>query len=240
MTGEAHDPKRALCATSPWLGLALGLVAAGLLIGVIQAVHPIFRVGKEFDVPSIGMPTELFLAHRREQDKVDRQHAMSYLGGLGLLMTLALGAREALARRFWLAPLLGAPLGIAGGAIGGLLGSMVFVYVRNNIGQAELNHTIGTQLAIGLPLGFGIGLGAGLAKGTLTGVLKSASAGLAAGGLAAALYPVLISLALPGASTDSLLPDQISSRVLWLGLLGGSLGWIIPVAGRQRTKPSPP
>jgi len=240
---EASEQGLDRSALSPWAGLALALLAASVTYVGIRAVHPIYRVGKEFDVPSIGMPTELFLANRREQDKVERKHAMIYVGGLGLLIALALGAGEAAARRFWLAPLLAAPLGVLGGAIGGLLGSLVNVYVRTNIGQPELNHTIGTQLALGIPLGLGVGLGVGLATRSLTGTLKSAFAGLAAGALAAALYPVLISIVLPAASTDSLLPDETSSRVLWLAVFAALLGAIIPVASRGRKAPmtqSPP
>src|SRR5262245_21722976 len=93
-------------AVRPWEGLMLGLGAAGIVWGAIQAAHPAFRVPKKFALPSIGMPTEMFLAHRREQDRVDRWHAALYLGGLGLLVSAGIGAREAAARRSWLAALV--------------------------------------------------------------------------------------------------------------------------------------
>src|SRR5437764_5891736 len=95
---EKSSPRLAV---RPWEGLLLGLAAAAIIWGTIQAVHPVFQVPKKFDVPSIGMPTELFLAHRREQDRVERWHAAIYLGGLGLLIAAGIGAREAAARRSW-------------------------------------------------------------------------------------------------------------------------------------------
>ena len=231
---ETPATPRPAAALSPWTGLILALVAGAATFGISRAVHPIYRVGKEFDVPSIGMPTELFLANRREQDKVNRKHAMIYVGGLGLLIGVALAAVVGAARRSWLAPLLAAPLGALGGAVGASLGSLVEVYVRTNIGQAELNHTIGMQLAVALPLGLGVGLGVGLATRSLSGTLKTALAGLGAGALAATLYPVLVSVLLPAAGTETVLPDETYSRMLWFAICSGLIGVIVPVAGRRR------
>jgi len=240
---EASEQALARSALSPWAGLALALLAASVTFVAICAVHPIFQVPEEFHIAGIGAPTERYVAHQREQDKVDCRHAMLYVGGLGLLVAIALGVGEATCRKSWLATLFAAPLGALGGAIGALLGSLAHVYVRENFGQAELDHTIGTQLGLGLPLGMGVGLGVGLASRSLTGALKTAFAGLAAGAVAAALYPVLVSILLPSASTDALLPDQTSSQMLWLTVFAGLLGAIIPVASRRRTAPltqSPP
>src|SRR5436190_4260375 len=219
----------------PWEGLILGLAAAAVVCGMIQAVHPVFRVPKEFDVPSIGLPTEKFLAHRREQDRVDSKHAALYVGGLGFLLAAALAVREAAARRSWLPPIVAPPLGAAGGALGGMLGSQVLQYVRVNIGQADLMHMVGAQLAVAVPLGLGVGLGLGLATRTAGGIVKTALAGVAAGTLAAVVVPVAVSLLLPAANTDALLPEEASTRLLWLGLLSGLIGLVIPIAGRRRT-----
>jgi hypothetical protein len=234
----AIDPPRSAPALSPWAGLALGLLAAAVTYGAIQATYPIFLVDKKFDIPNIGAPIELHQRFEREKNKMDARHGMFYIGGLGLLLALTLGTGEAMARRSWITPLRAAPLGVLGGAVGGYLGTLVQVYVRTNYGQAELNHTIGTQVALGLPLGLGVGLGLGLATRSIAGTLKAAFAGLAAGALAASLYAVLVSVLLPAASTDTLIPDQPSSRALWLALFGGLLGALIPVASRGRNKPS--
>src|SRR4029079_6870230 len=144
-----------------WERLLIGLDAGLIIWGAVQVAHPVFRVSKKFDVPSIGMPTEMFLRHRWEQDRVDRWNAALYLGGLGLLVSLAIGAWEGVARRsIW--PLVSAPLGALGGVAGGMLCCMVLQQVRANGGQADLMHTIEAQLAVGVPLGLAVGLSAGL------------------------------------------------------------------------------
>ena len=91
------------------------------------------------------------------------------------------------------------------------------------------------HLAVALPLGLGVGLGVGLATRTAKGSIKAALAGLAGGGLAGALYPVALSLALPTTATDALLPDEAVARLLWLGLLSGLIGLMVPVAWKRRT-----
>lgn len=219
---------------SPWAGLCLALLAGAIVWGVIQLAHPVFHVDKKYDVPSIGMPPEMFAAHRRQQDFVDRWHAALYLGGLGLLIAALLGIGEGIARRSWLPPLIAPYLGLVGGAAGGFLGCLVYEYVRKNIGQADLAYTIRAQLLVGVPLGLGVGLGLGLTTRSWSGALKATLAGLAAGGLAGILFPVAVSMLLPAASTDALLPDLASSRLLWLGILSGALGLVIPISGRQR------
>jgi hypothetical protein len=91
-----------------------------------------------------------------------------------------------------------------------------------------------------MPLGLGIGVGLGLATRTVAGTLKAALAGVAAGVLAGAVYPVAISIVFPAASTDALIPEEASSRLLWLGLLSGTIGLIVPIAGRERRTKKPP
>jgi hypothetical protein len=213
--------------------LILALGAGAALWIVIQSMHPVFHVPEKFHA-AMGAPPEVWAANRREQDRVERYHAMLYVGGLGLLLGLALGLGEAMRRRSWLPPLFAAPLGGLGGAAGGFLGCLVHEYVRREVGQAELIHTITAQLLLGLPLGLGVGLGLGLATRTAMGTIKSALGGAAAAILAAIVYPVAVSILLPAASTDALLPDERSSQFLWLALLSGVIGIVIPLAGRRR------
>jgi len=226
-------------ALRPWEGLVLALAAGAIVCGLIQAVHPVFRVDKKFDVPSIGLPPEMFAAHRQQQDYVDQKHAALYVGGLGLLLAAGLAFREAFARGTWLAPVVAPLLGAAGGAVGGMLGSQVLQYVRNHVGQAEVMHVVGAQLAVALPLGLSVGLGLGLATRSVSGFLKTTLAGVAAGILAAVIYPVVVSLVLPAANTEALLPEEAGARLLWLGLLSAVIGLVIPFAGRQRSRQSP-
>ncbi len=231
---------RASLVQNPLVGLILALVAALTVWGVIQKVHPIFRVPKEYDVPSIGMPPERFAAFRRQQDFVDRKHAMVYLGGLGLLLGTLLGIRTGLASGSWLLALCAAPLGALGGAAGGFGGCLVYEYVHAHIGQAQLIHMVLGQLAMATPLGLGLGLGLGLATRTIGGAAKAAFSGVVAGVLAGAIFPVALSILLPAASGDAYLPEESTSRLLWLAILAGTMGLVIPVGGSTKaTAPQP-
>ncbi len=211
----------------------LGLIAAAITWCAIQAVHPIFRVPEKYHA-AMGAAPEVFAANRRAQDGVDRAHAMDYAGALGLLLAVLIGGRECMLRRSWLPLLNAAPLGAGGGAIGGFLGCLVYENVRAHVGQAELIHTVAAQLALGVPLGLGVGLGLGLSTHTMGGAIKSAFGGLAAGALTAALYPVVVSIVLPAASTDALVPAERANQALWLGMSGGLVGLLAPLAARPK------
>jgi hypothetical protein len=219
-------------ALRPREGVILALIAGAIVWGGIHFAHPLFRVSKEFDIPNLGAPPEKHAAHRREKNRLDRWHAAIYLGGLGLLTAAALGLHDGMLRRSWLPPILAMPLGAISGAIGGVLGCLVYERLGPNVG--ELGPTITAQLLAAAPLGLGIGLGLGLATRSAGTAAKTALAGIAAGALAGVLYPIAVSLLLPEASTDALLPAEASSRLLWLGILSGLIGLVIPLAGQRR------
>ena len=217
----------------PLVGLGLGLVAALAVFCLIQAVHPVYHMPRELHL-GMGNPAWQVEGNRAEQRRIDRRHAMLYLGSLGAALGLLLGIGEGVARRSALPALAVLPLGIAGGIAGGFFASLVQEWVKSNVGLAEIRHTVAAQLALALPLAGALGWGLGLATQSLGGFLKTLLAGLAAGALAAVIYPLLASVLLPGISTDALLPEQAGSRLLWLGLLAGLIGLVIPIAGRHR------
>jgi hypothetical protein len=231
-TGPA-DPPRTSLALGPFSSLVLALIAAGIVFGIIQSAHPVFLVPEEFHA-AMGAAPEVWEANRRETNKVHRHHAMLYVGSIGLLLGLTLGLGEAALRRSVLPPLFAVPLGGLGGALGGLLGCFIYEHVHVGVGQAELSHTITAQFLLGAPLGLGVGLGLGLATRTIRGTLLAALGGIAAALLAAIVYPVAVSIVLPNASTDALLPVERSNQILWLALLCSLIGLCIPTAGRQR------
>jgi hypothetical protein len=220
-------------AMGPFDGLVLALVAAAIVYGLIETTHPVFHVPEEFHI-GMNAPVDAILANRRATDQVLRHHAMLYVGSLGLILGMLLGAREGMLRRAWPTPLTAASLGALGGILGGFLGCLIYEYVRFHVGQATLLHTIIAQCLLGAPLAVGIGVGLGMATRSSSGALNATLGGLAAATLAAVLFPVLVSIAMPAASTDALLPDERGSRALWLSLLAGSTGLLIPLAGRRR------
>jgi hypothetical protein len=232
-TGPQSLPPTSGAAMGPLGGLVLALVAAAMAYGLIETTHPVFHVPEKFHI-GMNAPTDAILANRRATDQVLRYHAMLYVGSLGLILGLLLGVREGMLRRAWLTPVVAGMLGALGGDLGGFLGCLVYEYVRFQVGQATLMHTIIAQWLVGAPLGLGVGLGLGLATRTMSGTLKAALGGVAAATLAAVLFPVLVSIVMPAASTEALLPEERGSRGLWLGLLAGLIGLVIPLSGRRR------
>jgi hypothetical protein len=234
----ADSPDTGPLLICPWTAMILALVAGAAVWTVIDAVHPVFHIPQEFHA-AMGAGEAKFAENRRAQDIVERKHAMLYVGGLGLSIALCLALCEGILRRSWIAPLVAVPPATAGGVLGGFLGCLVYEYVRKEVGQAELTHTIAAQLLLAAPLGLGVGLGLGLTTRTVGGAIQSAVGGLAAGLLVSVFYPIIVSIALPGASTDTLLPDDRGSRLLWLALLSGLIGLVIPIAGRRRKQKRP-
>jgi hypothetical protein len=208
----------------PWEGLVLGVLAGALAFGLLQAMHPVFQVPEEFHIAGIGAPVERHDAFRREQDRVDRQHAMLYLGDLGLLLGAALGTRVLAARRAWLTFLLAPLLGLVGGVIGGWFGPLVYVAARDKVGHADLLQIVGAQMLIGVPLGLLLGLGVGLSGGTVKSAIRGGAVGTLGGVLFAILYPLIVAVLLPTANTEVLLPEEGITRLVWLATLGGSVG----------------
>jgi hypothetical protein len=217
----------------PAVGMGLGIVAAVCTWALVQSVHPIFNVPQELHF-GMGAPAELVNRNQAYQRKIERRHAMIYLGSLGLLLGAALGIGEGVARRSGQPIGLPILLGAMGGIAGGYSGCLVQEYVRANVGLAEMKHTIGLQLAMCLPIALGISLGLAVLLFSWSAALKTILAGLAGGVLAAVAYPLIASTLLPTISTDSFLPEEASSRLLWLTLMSGLVGLVIPIAGRRR------
>src|SRR5437016_5674439 len=82
--------------------------------------------------------------------------------------------------------------------------------------------------------GLGVGLGVGLATRTASGAAKYAVGGLIGGALAAVAYPLAVALVMPATNTDALLPEEAAARLLWLAMLAGMIGLVVPAADRGR------
>jgi hypothetical protein len=213
--------------------LGSALLAGAIVWGVVQGAHPLFRVPKKFEAPSIGMKPEVYLANRRAQEWIDRKHALVYVGLLGALLGTALAAaRLSVLRRPRWAVLIVAASGMIGGAVGGFAGSRVQEYIVEHFGQPELLHTVLAQGAIWLPLGMALGLGLWLATGPGKSPLHELASGVVAGLIAAVVYPIAVSVLVPAASTDHLLPLDRVSQALWLLLSAGVFGIVLPLASR--------
>lgn len=220
----------------PATGLVLSLVAGGIAWALIGNFDSTFKVPKEFEVPNIGSPEAMFVAHNAAKRIVDRKNAALCMGMFAALTAVMLGLGEAVARRSIKPVVIAPPLGAAVGAAAGLAGSIAHEYTVAAVGRADIVHTVGEQaLMLGL-YGFAIGLAMGVLTGSLRAMAAVSLGGAMAGALAGALYPVAISILMPAVNTESLLPITQLSRLLWIGLAAGLVGLLIPMSGRPRLK----
>lgn len=225
--------------SNPWVGFVLALAAGGIAWGIVEGTYPVFHVPKEFDV-AMGDPPEDFVANQQAQNRVARDHAMLYAGLFGGLVALALALNEGIARRSIVSPLIAAPIGAVGGVMGGLVGSLINQDVIAAVGQPELTHTVQYQLALFIPLGIGVGIACSAVGRSWKSRAVAAVGGLIAGALTGTLYPIAVSMLLPTASTDSLVPVESSNRLLWMVLAAGLLGLVVPRFSRPGRPPTAP
>lgn len=232
MTANVHDPSlRPGAVFQPWIALPVALLAGAIAWGLIEWLPPAFYVSKEYDVPNLGAPPEKFAAHRAAQNRADRFNAMIDLAIVGALLSGALALREGLARRTTRRAVFALPLGMIAGAGGGWLGSLVYEKWVQTAAQPELIHAVGIQTVVLVSLGLGVGL-ALAAVGSPP--RRAIPAGLLAGVLAGVLYPIAISLLLPATPTESIIPGDRSSGLLYVGVIAVLLGLIVPIACRPR------
>ena len=202
-------------------GVLIGLVCGAIVWAIVQAVHPVFAVPEQYHIAGIGAPVERHEAFRQQQDIVDRRHMMLYLGLLGVVLGAALGTRLG---RSWRAAILAGIESVAGAALAGALASLYFIAMRNQTGQGDLLPPLVRQLLIGVPIGIFLGLGLGLARGSWSAIGRGLAAGALGGVLFSVAYTLLVALCLPAANTESLLPEEPPTRLLWLTTLAASLG----------------
>lgn len=214
------------------VGLVIGVVCGLATWGVVQATFPAFAVPAEFHIEGIGAPVERHQAFAKQQDIVDRRHLMLYLAVLGALLSGTL--RVAWDRSLPLAA-VAATNGLIGGALAGTLTATYFVTTRNQGGQGDLLHPFLRQLLVGVPFGAWIGLRMPAGRG-LAAMGRGLFAGALGGLVFSALYVLLVAIGLPEANTESLLPEEAVTRLLWLVTLGGTIGLAIGMAvGRSRS-----
>jgi hypothetical protein len=184
-------------------------------------VHPAFAVPERFHIAGIGRPVEEHEAFRHQQDIVDRRHMTLYLGLLGLVLGGALGR---LLGGCWPEKVLAATSAAIGGYLAAVSASFFYVAMRDRVGQGDLLHPFLRQLMIGVPLGASLGLGLMMRSGSWRAMGRGLVAGAIGGVLFSAAYTLIVAIGLPEANTESLLPEESLTRLVWLTTLAGCLG----------------
>jgi len=115
------------------------------------------------------------------------------------------------------------------GSLAGYLGFRTYEAYNSSNELSELAKSIRVHaMALGT-LGGGVGLAAGLFLGQrFSTAIKCLIGGLLAGVLTAIVYPVVVAFFFPQVVTKSFLPIAPKEQMLWLGMLTGLLGIIVP------------
>jgi hypothetical protein len=214
------------------VSLGLPIVAALITWMVVYSMHPMFRVGSEFDI-GMGAATEQRLALLAEQDRIDRWNTVVILSLGGVLMAGALTMSStsccSLAKRM----LFSLPMGGIAGMGAGFLGATLFSKI---VHRDSFPDTTNTGLAHATVFGI-FGLLMGLIYGVFTRdvgkiVLASILGGLAgaAGGL---LFPITTGLVMPQIDITGLIQPSIAG-ILWLILPFVAIGYAVPNLTNRR------
>lgn len=222
---------------SPLVGLAFGLVGAGLAWAVLQVFFPVFTIPEELANLPVPVPDKQFLKQVAAQDQANHLNAILLLSLFGVLVGGLLAPNPQTGRRSTWTILrnraVGGVLGGLFGALAALVGCVAYDIHAGIRSVTPLAKTIRVQSIMFATLGAGVGL----AFGSLVGWRRAVGAlitGIFAGVLAGMLYPFLAGVLLPNSITETLIPVGMVNRLLWLGLAGGLLGMLIPATTLSR------
>lgn len=236
---ETHCGEKSLL-ISLGQGLICSGVAALVVWGALGELLPVFELPEHLRELSGNAPEakqkELMAASVATANK-NATFSLALLAGLlGLTLTIAeLKSRNQGRRAIWggvLAFVVAAGIAIGGGVLGGGLAK------SSSLPEDPLTKTIVLQAVTLGCVGLGVGLGLGLAvmlPKIQPQLLATCSVGGLLGGLVGGLiYPLVSSVALPGARTEVALPDPGISRLLWLAVGAIMIALVVTGMGKEK------
>ncbi len=228
-------------ALRPLAGMVLAGLAAMLACGLLFWPSPYPWFVPESRVEKVDPNAGPALGETPEQaadrHRMDRKNFAFAVALAGAMIGGMLGMAEGVGRRQAAAVIrLGAAgilIGAVGGCAGGVVGQLVSIRYEQQFVTASITPTIMIQCATLAPLGIGIGLLIGGSTGKIRVTVKLVTAGFLAGVLAAVAYGILTAALFPNAHTNGVVPEGsgfslVGSYLLWLGLAGLSIGFVVP------------
>lgn len=219
--------------------LALALAAGALFVGYLRARPPMYTVPKEHVIVALAEPKEKWDKYLSEQRRVDRGNARADFAVLGLLLTAAFAVGRCRCqhpvRRF----LASLPAGALAGLVTGAVGCWAHQHWLPYGEQGTVELTARVHSVLFGTLGLTVGLVIGVLQRSLLAAAGGSVAGALGGALAGAAYAVLVSLILPAANVQPLVPPALNSQLLWLGLGTGLIALTAPVGWGPSSTPCP-
>jgi hypothetical protein len=210
----------------------LGMVVAAV-VATILCYAVVASIGEVYLVPDDALdlgsrPTEAALAAAGvAQRAADTGNAMTWLGVSGVLLGGVLALTSGLLQRAGTKAAIGAVAGsLAGGCLGLLAGKLAVSYhasVMATLIGANSNAEQQSMMMHGMTwglIGIGVGLGCGLSRRTIDVkqvilmIVVAGTMGCVAGGV----YPIVVGVAAPLASSSIPIAPAGAARVVWMGL----------------------
>jgi hypothetical protein len=164
----------------------------------------------------------------QQQQLAEKKNATLVVAIAGTLLAGAVAMGTPAYRSVIVRLLAALPFGALWGAATGFLGAVLYQKLIPTAIQPAVSDTVKVQALFFACLGLGVGAlmgalcrgGRGLPAGVLGGAL--------AGGLGGLAYPILAAIALSSQSTEHLIPEGTSVRLLWLILPFTAIGFLVP------------
>jgi hypothetical protein len=225
-------------AAGPLAGLLIALLAGAVCWVLLETAFPVFAISDRLANLPTPAPVEDLVELEMANRQAASRNAILFLGILGAVVGGGLAVGEGVARRsgrlILTAVLAGTAVAALFGCLAGLIGHMAFDFHRPIEGLSPLAKTIRTQAILSATLGLGLGLAVGMISRRGRIALTCLVGGLLAGVLAGIVYPMLTAICFPGLATESVVPSQTIGRLVWIAVLTGFAGLVIPGVARQR------
>ncbi len=224
-------------AAGPLAGLLVALAAGAVCWVLLETAFPVFTVSEDL-IPGAFPSDEEMLAFEVALGEAVFRNAILFVGIFGAVVGGGLAVGEGVAQRsrriVLKAALAGTAVAAVFGCLAALTGHVAFDYHYPIEGLSPLAKTIRTQAAMLATLGAGIGLAVGIFSGGRRIGFTCVVGGLLAGVLAGMVYPMVTAVCFPGIATELVVPYGTVDRFLWIGVMTGLAGVIIPGVGRRR------
>jgi hypothetical protein len=225
--------------------LTLSVIAGAIVVMFVMAFFPIFAIPDELMIPF--PPPEIAQARGARTAEVRLQNAVVFTATLGLMLSLFIGTGTAITRRFAgnTVPMLigGVVLATAVSAASGAVGYYLLQSVRSMDSLVPIAQTFIVQACMLGLIGAVVAFAAGLVSGNVSAAANNIVSGIMAALVAAFLFPLISSFAMPKLFTEGVIPGagymqkagkDFLGLTLYVSLFVVALGLLIPLGSRPK------
>lgn len=226
------NSKAGSSAARTWLNLILAIAAGLVTLAFIQTLCPIFSVDEKYSISGLGEADEKWSAYFQQKRIVDLKNASVILGLLGGALGVAFAVGRMTMHSLGKHLLAAASIGAFSGVLAGISGCLLQQYFAS-AGQISLLQLLLVSATVLGVLGLGLGTIIGSFGGWGSATGERAMHGLVVGVIAGVAYPVVASVLIVSAGTETTVPASFSAQLLWLGMATSLYGLLLPAATQK-------